>query len=181
MTNAKTRPIVVVKPLTRGASRATPASGSPQSGVPIRDRVRRAENRSDAASAEYEVGYRRPPRHTRFRKGTSGNPKGRPKGAKNFLTVLKKELLGTIRITEGGRAYVVTKLEALIKTRINRSLQGDKRDLDRIFPLMERYFSADDAAPVSVDVGEQDRRILDRYAERLMAMATSNRKKEGGK
>lgn len=178
MTNPKTRPIVVVRPSGR-TNTSLAAVGS--SAVRVRDRVRpTAPEQAPARRQDYEVGYRKPPRHTRFRKGVSGNPKGRPKGSKNFLTVLKNELLGTIRITEGGRARIVTKLEALIKARVNRSLQGDKRDADRIFALMERYFSADEASQVVVDVDEQDRKILDRYAERLMALATKG-KKEGGK
>lgn len=50
---------------------------------------------------EYEVGYRKPPRHTRFRKGQSGNPKGRPKGAKNLKTELEEELQEKIVVREG--------------------------------------------------------------------------------
>ena len=36
-----------------------------------------------------EVGYRKPPRRTRFRKGQSGNPRGRPSGAKASIGVGK--------------------------------------------------------------------------------------------
>jgi hypothetical protein len=36
----------------------------------------------------YEVGYGKPPKRSRFRKGVSGNRKGRPKGKRNFVTVL---------------------------------------------------------------------------------------------
>ena len=45
--------------------------------------VQQRENwfgRDPRPSASYEVGYKRPPKHTRFKKGHSGNPKGRPKG-----------------------------------------------------------------------------------------------------
>lgn len=41
---------------------------------------------------DYEVGYGKPPKRTRFKKGQSGNPKGRPKGAKGFTASLKREM-----------------------------------------------------------------------------------------
>ena len=41
---------------------------------------------------DYEVGYGKPPRHTRFELGRSGNPQGRPGGSKNLLTLLNEAL-----------------------------------------------------------------------------------------
>ena len=41
---------------------------------------------------KYAVGYRKPPTHSRFKKGKSGNPKGRPKGSRNFSTDVKATL-----------------------------------------------------------------------------------------
>lgn len=41
----------------------------------------------------YEVGYRRPPRQTRFKKGRSGNPRGRPPGSRNFASLVDVLLL----------------------------------------------------------------------------------------
>jgi hypothetical protein len=54
-------------------------------------------------AACYDVGYCKPPLHTRFRKGRSGNPKGRSKGTKNFATgvVLEHEMNMASRL-EGG-------------------------------------------------------------------------------
>jgi hypothetical protein len=44
------------------------------------------------SEGDYEVGYGKPPRETRFAKGQSGNPRGRPSGAKNFATLLREAL-----------------------------------------------------------------------------------------
>ena len=51
---------------------------------------------------EYEVGYRKPPKTTRFKAGKSGNPKGRPKGSTNLATDLSAELSEQITVREGG-------------------------------------------------------------------------------
>ena len=52
---------------------------------------------------DYEVGYRKPPKHTRFKPGRSGNPRGRAKETRNLRTDLVDELAERILISEGGR------------------------------------------------------------------------------
>ena len=55
-------------------------------------------------TGDYGVGYGRPPRHTRFAKGQSGNPRGRPCGAKNFMTLLEEALDELVTVTGSSRA-----------------------------------------------------------------------------
>ena len=62
---------------------------------------------------DYEVGYGKPPRHTRFVKGQSGNPRGRPPGAKNMKTLLTKALNELVVVTDNGGRRMVTKREAI--------------------------------------------------------------------
>src|SRR5260370_31225451 len=64
---------------------------------------------------DYEVGYRKPPGHTRFKKGQSGNPKGRPAGAKNLSTLLSEALNEPVVVTENGGQRQITKRAAIIK------------------------------------------------------------------
>ena len=76
---------------------------------------------------DYEVGYGKPPRHTRFRKGQSGNPGGRPKGAKNLATLLKEALNEPVTVAENGGRRKITMREAIIKQHVKRSATADLR------------------------------------------------------
>ena len=61
------------------------------------------------ASNDYLIGYKKPPLHTQYKPGQTGNPKGRPKGVKNLSTDLQEELESKILITEANQRHVVTK------------------------------------------------------------------------
>src|ERR1700682_2839963 len=81
----------------------------------------------DNKESKYEVGFQRPPRHTQFRKGTSGNPKGRPREAKNLAAVLEEALAEKVPIVENGRGRKNTKRSAMIKQLVNKAASGDLR------------------------------------------------------
>ena len=82
---------------------------------------------SDVELTASPVGYGRPPRHSQFAKGTSGNPKGRPKGSKNFGLVLEDELNTKIFINENGKRKSITKREAVAKQIVNKAASGDAK------------------------------------------------------
>ena len=69
---------------------------------------------------DYEVGYGKPPRHSRFKTGQSGNPRGRAPGAKNLRTLLSEALNECVIVTENGGRRKVTKREAIIKQLVNQ-------------------------------------------------------------
>jgi hypothetical protein len=74
---------------------------------------------------EYRVGYRKPPQHSRFKPGRSGNSRGKPPGTKNALTLLKQALLTSVQIKQNGRETKTTKLRAILMRLVNRAVQGD--------------------------------------------------------
>ena len=72
-----------------------------------------------------DVGYGKPPKSGRFKKGQSGNPKGRPKGAKGFNASLKREMAAPVTIQEKGHKLSVPKATAAAKRLMNKALEGD--------------------------------------------------------
>jgi hypothetical protein len=92
----------------------------------------------DPSRPEYEVGYRRPPRHTQFKKGQSGNPKGRPKGSKNFESMVVCELNELMNIRENGRLKRISKLRLSAKQVANAAAAGKLPYIQFLQPLMEK-------------------------------------------
>src|SRR2546423_2532478 len=76
---------------------------------------------------DYEVGYGKPPRHTRFKKGQSGNPRGRPSGSKNLATVWSEALNEHVIVAENGGRRKITKRQAIITQLVNQSAKADWR------------------------------------------------------
>jgi hypothetical protein len=89
-------------------------------------------------TADYQVGYGKPPRHTGFQKGRSGNPKGRPKGSKNLATLLTEALDEKVQVTEDGKRRRVTKRELVIKQLVNKSASADLRAIKQLTDIVER-------------------------------------------
>lgn len=84
---------------------------------------------------DYPVGYGKPPRHTRFKKGQSGNPKGRPKRSESFARLARKTLSERIVVRENGERRAISKLEAVLKQLINKAATGDQRAIRDVIKL----------------------------------------------
>lgn len=87
------------------------------------------------AKADYEVGYKKPPRSTRFRKGRTGNPKGRPKTKDRLGDVVLAALDDPIRVVTESGPKKVPKREVLITSILNEALRGDKKAMRRFIKL----------------------------------------------
>jgi hypothetical protein len=84
----------------------------------------------------YEVGFGKPPRRTRFAKGKSGNPRGRPKSALNVATILERILEEKVIITLNGRPRTVTKLQAAILQLTDKATGGDLKAVQLLTSLL---------------------------------------------
>ena len=114
------------------------------------------------------VGFKNPPRHTRFIKGRSGNPKGRPKGTPNFATALETALSERVIVNEGGQRYPVTKLVATVKQLVNKAAQGDPRATQQVFNVLHVLDSDlnDSNAPM-INIPESDQLVMHGIVERI--------------
>jgi uncharacterized protein DUF5681 len=111
--------------------------------------------------SDYEVGYGKPPRHTRFPKGQSGNPRGRPKGAKNFKILLSEALDEPVAVTENGGRRKVTKREAIVKQLVNQSAIANWRAIKILLDLVrEVEGETQPASPETSSFTEADEQVI---------------------
>jgi len=76
---------------------------------------------------DYEIGYRKPPKHTRWKKGQSGNEKGRPKkklGLSDFEKAFDEALSDSLAVNDNGTARKIKKLKAFAIQTVNKALKG---------------------------------------------------------
>jgi hypothetical protein len=74
---------------------------------------------------DFTVGFGRPPKHTRFKKGQSGNPRGRPKGSKKLSAILSAALLKSTKVREGNRVKTMPYIVALLQVFLNKAAAGE--------------------------------------------------------
>ena len=117
---------------------------------------------------DYEVGFGQPPRSTRFKLGQSGNPAGRPRGAKNFATAIEQELQARVTVTENGRRRRISKREVIAKHLVNKAASGDLKAI----PLLLNEARAHESNPT--DAGSdrvfdtpEDRKVFDGIIARI--------------
>jgi hypothetical protein len=117
---------------------------------------------------DYKVGPGRPPLHTRFRKGQSGNPGGRSK--KNLPALLADALNEPVFVTIDGERRKITKREAVVHQLVNKSTSADLRATKMLFDMMkdaEQKAGVASSPPEPRQLDEADKEVLRTFVERV--------------
>ena len=112
-------------------------------------------------TGDYEVGYGKPPNHTKFKKGHSGNPRGKPKGKKSLKTILTEELLSQATISLNGKSVTGTRQRLMLQTLTARAAVGDIAAQRLLLPLILQLIGAEDIDTGKPTLSAQDQRLLD--------------------
>lgn len=100
------------------------------------------------------VGYGKPPKHSRWKPGQCGNPRGRPRKTRSIEAMIKRELDQIVKITEGGRELRITKREAIIKQFVNRAIKGDAKPLQLMLAHLDKHKDVEPFSATEADDAE---------------------------
>lgn len=114
------------------------------------------------AVRDYAVGYGRPPLSSRFKKGMSGNVRGRPKGQKNLKTLIKQAMTAQVSVREGSRSTKVSKLVAVVLRQLQTALKGDDRSAMAVIKMATQLGLLDetDNNTEAIRLNESDEQIV---------------------
>lgn len=116
----------------------------------------------------YDVGYCKPPVHTRFKVGQSGNPRGRKKGYKNFNTLLRLSLNQKIEVVISGHKRKLPNYVVIISRLVHQALEGKLKAIQLLLPYILQMERAEaELAQKVQSLHKNDKEILLRYAKKL--------------
>lgn len=118
------------------------------------------------------AGYRNPPTQTKFQPGVSGNRSGRPKGSRNFSTILSDALNQKVTVTDQqGRQKRISKLEAITTQLVNKAAIADLGAIKLLLGLIQLLDQQPETTPLSGSIlGESDRQVLEQLRVRLQLL-----------
>ncbi len=119
-----------------------------------------------SANRDYEVGYKRPPKEHQFKKGVSGNPKGRPKNNATFAENILDEMQEKIIVKESGKQKKITKKQALAKKLVAEALNGKNSAIKLLLPILASETNL--AKEVDEELTLNDAQIIEDYIKRRL-------------
>jgi hypothetical protein len=127
------------------------------------------------------VGYGHPPKATQFKKGQSGNPKGRPKGSRPVGAVLQEILGQRIAVTENGKTRRLPALEVMLRRLANDAMRSEPVALKLMLSLFDRYGQSPEAGIRLDEVLAEDKTILANYLKQPSNRSGQSRTQKKGK
>ena len=143
----------------------------------MRKRVKKAKQKN-VNSAEQRVGRGYPPKHTQFSKGTSGNPKGRPKGSKNLSTYILEAARHHVTAMVDGRNRKISKIQATAMQLATKAARGDQAAINKFLDWIDEVETRAAAGrPTQFPLSAPDIEVLRAAYER---MTQCNKEKADG-
>lgn len=109
----------------------------------------------DTKNNNYRVGYKKPPKHSRFKPGTSGNPFGRRKGSVSLRQLVKATLLEKHTVTSDGKKQKKTAIEIILLQLKKKAFQGDVKAIEKLVNFLGPSLELQDE-PRGFTQAEQD-------------------------
>ncbi|MCZ8170611.1 MAG: DUF5681 domain-containing protein, partial [Brevundimonas sp.] len=111
---------------------------------------------------DYEVGYAKPPKATQFKPGNKFG-KGRPKGAKNFATIVNEALGAKVPAKINGKTKKVTKIELAVHQLANKASSGDQKAIAKVVELYQQHGPQEPVGEISAEDSAYDLETIAHY------------------
>ena len=115
---------------------------------------------------DHKVGYGKPPKHSQFKPGESGNPKGRPKGARNLKTEIREVMQSMVTVTQDGQRKKISTRKAVVLRLTEKALSGNVQATRVLLDLIRNY-DEEEVADVAEELSADDAAILEMFAEKI--------------
>jgi hypothetical protein len=125
------------------------------------------------ADKKYEVGFGRPPKSTRFAKGKSGNPNGRPKGSKNLATLFREIGEEQVTVTENGRTRNIKKSHAVIVQLTNKAVSGERWAIQTYLQTDRTFSLSETAEEIPRELTQRNKEVVTGFINRMKLMDKS--------
>ena len=113
----------------------------------------------DDDDPDYEVGYGKPPKHSQFKKGKSGNPGGRPSCSGSLASLVEKQGSQEISVTENGEKKIMNKFEILVSAQFSKASKGNVAAA-KFLAGLKQDAEHTETANNSDPFGEEDEEVL---------------------